>query len=213
MLKKIMAISGITLSALLMLNLGTAKADNSSNSSSSSTSSQAAANSTQATFKVSAGDGTPNNPNGLALTSAPGFTFKDTNVKDISKGTDIGLNKADAPLTIEDYRGSNVAKGWSVSAQLSQFQNKSDPDSSLTGVITFQATSQNTAAASDINGVSIGNNYQAVWNSATNNKGVNTATATTDTTNTKLHFDPSANVSPGTYSATINWTLNDTASN
>ncbi|GAJ27197.1 extracellular protein [Liquorilactobacillus sucicola DSM 21376 = JCM 15457] len=202
-IKKILVLSGITLSAAFALNIGNVQADNAGTTSS--------VPDTKAEFQVKAGDGdSDNNPTGLKFVNAPDLTFQGTNVKEIAtKGATLNLANAQNPLQVEDYRGSDATTDWSINAQLSKFNNGNN--SSLDGTITLYADKDSkTTAADDIKGASIGSASQQVWHSNGKERGVSTATATTNK-GTELSIPQSTNVSAGTYSATINWTLSNTA--
>ncbi|GEK29218.1 WxL domain-containing protein [Furfurilactobacillus siliginis] len=172
-----------------------------------------------AEFQVAPGD--------LTLDAVPNLKFAGTNVSDIIKD-DTTLNyvsgsvnanenydgNSKAALSVTDFTGSS--NGWHVLASLGQFSNSAKgtiTDASLT-LAPNTTTSDSglnkpgsvTLAATAANDANKGVQENSVWQaSAGKGQGQNTTTYNTDAT--KLLVKKQTAVQPGTYQATLYWSL------
>lgn len=179
----------------------------------------AAAGRSTAEFQVAPGD--------LTLDAVPNLKFAGTNVSNIVKD-DTTLNYAsgsvsanqnhdgnsNTALSVTDYTGSS--NGWNVLASLGQFSNSAkgtitDADLTLapnttttdSGLSKPDSVTLTAAAANDANN---GIQENSIWQAgAGKGQGQNTTTYNTDAT--KLLIKKQTAVQPGTYQATLYWSL------
>lgn len=195
-MKKTLTTAGVALALGLFAGVATtAHADDATDT----------AQDSNAQFSVQAADGGAV----LKLNQVPGFDFGTVSQSDLISGdaTKLSLDSTDTgTLNVTDYRGTNT--GWNVNAKVTDFTNDKD----TFGATSFTLHTGKTTLTADnfAGGVTDkadlvqGGDVLATTEDST---GTGSTTANFDAGSATLLLPKHTTAKPGSYSATINWTL------
>ncbi|WEE34855.1 WxL domain-containing protein [Lactiplantibacillus paraplantarum] len=164
-------------------------------------------------------------PGELTLDAVPNIALGSTNVKDIaSAGAALNATSANTSggngydgngsgnLNVSDYRGNHA--GWTLTVGMGPFSSgPATIDSATLNLNMSKGTVDNSGTAAPtaltLNQSEVTNGWvaspQTLWNAAANTgEGSNTATTATSSS---LQVGKQSNISAGTYTATLYWTL------
>lgn len=165
-----------------------------------------------ATIKQDSSAGFEVLPGTLSLNQVPSLRFGKTNISEIIRGTTLKNPAIANSLQVTDYQGTH--EGWQLMVGMSHFENGSQRQSANLELGLSKTKTDNAQTAGPMSKVALAStemkngtvsNYTTVWSAKKQTgQGVNHADVTAAETNLKL---TNPQISKGTYSANLFWTL------